>query len=75
MTKRMAGTGRAIGIFLDDDPISTPIVNNMFAATGITGGKAVIQGNFTAEVANYLAIQLRSGALPVTIEIVSLQKY
>jgi preprotein translocase subunit SecD len=71
----MAGTGRVIGIFIDDDPISTPIVDNMFAATGITGGKAVIQGSFAAETANYLAIQLRSGALPIPIEIVEQRKY
>jgi preprotein translocase subunit SecD len=75
MTKKLAGTSRVIGIFLDDDPISTPTVNDMFTATGITGGKAVIQGNFTAEIAKYLAIQLRSGALPVPIEIVANQKY
>jgi preprotein translocase subunit SecD len=75
MTKKMAGTGRAIGIFLDDDPISTPVVSAEFAATGITGGRAVIQGSFTAKAANYLAIQLRSGALPVPIEIVAHQKY
>jgi preprotein translocase subunit SecD len=75
MTKKMAGTGRAIGIFIDADPISTPTVNDTYAATGITGGKAVIAGNFTAESANDLAILLRSGALPVPIEIVANQKY
>ncbi len=75
MTKKLAGTGRAIGVFLDNDPISTPIVAVEFAATGITGGKAVLTGNFTAESANYLAIQLRSGALPVPLEIVENRKY
>jgi preprotein translocase subunit SecD len=75
MTKNLAGTGRAIGIFLDDDPISTPFVGAQFAATGIIGGKAVVQGNFTAAVANDLAVQFRSGALPVPIEIVATQKY
>jgi preprotein translocase subunit SecD len=75
MTKKMAGTGRAIGIFLDDDLISTPVVSAQFAATGITGGKAVIAGNFNAATANNLAIQFRSGALPVPIEIVATQRY
>jgi preprotein translocase subunit SecD len=70
LTKKMAGTGRSIGVFLDNNPISTPTVNAMFANTGITGGKAVIQGNFTAETASDLAIQIRGGSLPVPVEIV-----
>jgi preprotein translocase subunit SecD len=70
MTKSLAGTGRAIGVFLDNDPISTPSVGPQFAATGITGGKAVITGNFTGEAANDLAVQLRGGSLPVPVEIV-----
>jgi preprotein translocase subunit SecD len=75
LTKKLAGTGRSIGIFLDDDPISTPVVGTQFAATGIIGGRAVIQGNFTAQTANYLAIQFRSGALPVPLEIVATEQY
>jgi preprotein translocase subunit SecD len=75
LTKDLAGTGRSVGIFLDDDPISMPFVDAQFAATGIIGGKAVIQGNFTQKTATYLAIQLRSGALPVPIEIIASQKY
>ncbi|AFY94929.1 protein translocase subunit SecD [Chamaesiphon minutus] len=70
LTKNLAGTGRAIGVFLDNDPISTPTVGPQFAATGITGGKAVITGNFTTEAANDLAVQLRGGSLPVPVEIV-----
>jgi preprotein translocase subunit SecD len=70
LTKNLAGTGRSIGIFLDDDPISTPTVGAEFAATGITGGSAVITGNFTAQTANDLAVQLRGGSLPVPVEIV-----
>jgi preprotein translocase subunit SecD len=70
LTKKLAGTGRSIGVFLDNDPIFTPTVNAQYAATGITGGRAVIAGNFTAETARELAIQLRSGALPVPIEII-----
>jgi preprotein translocase subunit SecD len=70
MTKSLAGTGRTIGVFLDSDPISTPTVGAEFAATGISGGKAVITGNFTTETANDLAVQLRGGSLPVPVEIV-----
>lgn len=74
LTKKLAGTGRSIGVFIDNAPVSTPTVGVEFAQTGITGGKAVISGNFTAENANDLAIQLRSGALPVPIEIIESRK-
>lgn len=70
LTKNLAGTGRSIGVFLDNEPISTPTVGAQFAATGISGGKAVITGNFTTEKANDLAVQLRGGSLPVPVEIV-----
>ena len=70
LTKNLAGTGRSIGIFLDDQLLSAPTVGPEFAETGITGGNAIIQGRFTAEQANELAVQLRGGALPVSVEIV-----
>ncbi|HEY9692906.1 MAG TPA: protein translocase subunit SecD [Oculatellaceae cyanobacterium] len=70
LTKNLAGTGRSIGIFLDEAPVSTPVVGVEFAQTGITGGAAVITGNFTTQTANDLAVQLRGGALPVPVEIV-----
>jgi preprotein translocase subunit SecD len=70
LTKELAGTGRTLGIFLDDRLISSPVVGAEFAETGITGGRAVIQGRFTAQEANDLAVQLRGGALPVPVEIV-----
>jgi preprotein translocase subunit SecD len=70
LTKNLAGTGRTIGIFLDERMISSPVVGVEFAQTGITGGSAVIQGNFTTQEANDLAVQLRGGALPVPVEIV-----
>ena len=70
LTKNLAGTGRSIGIFLDERTISSPVVGVEFAQTGITGGSAVIQGNFTTQEANDLAVQLRGGALPVPVEIV-----
>lgn len=41
-----------------------------FANTGITGGAAVITGNFTIETANDLAVQLRGGSLPFPVKVV-----
>jgi preprotein translocase subunit SecD len=70
LTKNLAGTGRSIGIFLDNALISSPTVPPEFAQTGITGGSAVITGNFTAQSSRELAVQLRGGALPVPVEIV-----
>jgi preprotein translocase subunit SecD len=73
LTKELAGTGRSIGIFLDNELISSPVVGVEFAATGITGGSAVITGRFTAEQANDLGVQLRGGALPVPVEIAEIR--
>jgi preprotein translocase subunit SecD len=70
LTKNLAGTGRSIGIFLDNALISAPVVGVEFAATGITGGSAVITGNFTIETANNLAVQLRGGSLPFPVAVV-----
>ena len=70
LTKNLAGTGRTLGIFLDEKVISSPVVGVEFAQTGITGGNAVIQGRFTTQEANDLAVQLRGGALPVPVEII-----
>jgi preprotein translocase subunit SecD len=70
MTKNLAGTGRTLGIYLDDKLISSPTVGVQFAETGITGGNVEITGSFTVQEANDLAVQLRGGALPVPVEIV-----
>ncbi|MEH2014257.1 protein translocase subunit SecD [Nostoc sp.] len=70
LTKNLAGTGRSIGVFLDNELISAPTVGIEFAAAGISGGSAVITGRFTAQQANDLGVQLRGGALPVPVEIV-----
>lgn len=69
LTKDLAGTGRSIGIFLDNELISSPTVGVEHAQTGITGGSAIITGNFQAQEANDLGVQLRGGALPVPVEI------
>ncbi|HEY9613288.1 preprotein translocase subunit SecD [Allocoleopsis sp.] len=71
LTKDLAGTGRAIGVFLDNSLISSPVVGQEYAQTGITGGSAVITGNFTLQSAQELAIQLRSGALPAPLKVLS----
>lgn len=57
--------GKPLGIFLDGKEISAPNVNSP-----ITGGKGIIQGNFTAEDAQTLAIQLKAGQLPVPLKMV-----
>ncbi|QLE59249.1 protein translocase subunit SecD [Nostoc sp. TCL26-01] len=73
LTKNLAGTGRSIGIFLDNELISSPVVGPEFAATGITGGAAIITGRFTPQQANDLGVQLRGGALPVPVEIAEIR--
>ena len=60
--------GKTIAIFLDGQPISTPV-----AREKITGGKAQISGNFTPAEAKTLVGRLNSGALPVPIELISTQ--
>ncbi len=70
LTKDVAGTGRSLGIFLDQRLLSAPVVDARYAETGITGGTASISGNFTTQSANDLAVQLRGGALPVPVEVV-----
>jgi protein-export SecD/SecF family membrane protein len=51
-----------IAIYLDDDILSAPTVQNV-----ITDGNAVITNIGTADDAGYLALMLRSGALPVSL--------
>lgn len=70
ITGELGGTGRSLGIFLDDKLFSSPSVGPEFQGKGITGGTAVITGNFTLEQASDLSLQLRAGALPVPIKIV-----
>jgi preprotein translocase subunit SecD len=70
LTKRLAGTRRSIGIFLDNVLISAPVVGEEHKVTGIQGGGATITGNFDAKSANELGVQLKGGSLPVPIKIV-----
>lgn len=70
LTREIAGTGRGLGIFLDNKLISAPGVSVEYAQTGITGGRASISGRFDAESARDLEIQLRGGSLPLPVKIV-----
>ncbi|MBI5944277.1 MAG: protein translocase subunit SecD [Chloroflexi bacterium] len=58
-------TKQYLAIVLDKQVISAPIIENP-----ITSGEGVISGNFTQEAAQTLAVQLRSGALPIPIKVV-----
>lgn len=60
--------GKTVAIYLDGAPISTPTVNEK-----ITGGEAVINGQFTPKEAKELAERLNFGALPVSVELISTQ--
>ncbi len=54
--------GKNIAIHLDGEELMAPVVNQ-----AITGGEGTIEGNFTAEEAERMAIQIQSGALPLDI--------
>jgi len=56
---------KPFAIILDNVVISAPNINEP-----ILGGSAQISGNFTVETANALAIQLRSGKLPVALRVI-----
>lgn len=63
-----ANVGSQLGIFLDGELLSAPVVNE-----AITGGTAIISGDFTAEEAKNLAENLSFGALPMPIKLSSTQ--
>ena len=56
---------KPFAIILDDVVISAPNINEP-----ILGGQAQITGSFTVESANELAVQLRSGKLPVELKVI-----
>jgi preprotein translocase subunit SecD len=58
-------TGKPFAMILDGSVLSAPNINEP-----ILGGQAQISGNFTVDSANILAIQLRSGKLPVALKVV-----
>ena len=57
--------GKPFAIILDEKVISAPNINEP-----ILGGSGIIQGSFTTESANELAILLRSGKLPVELKVI-----
>lgn len=57
--------GRRFAIVLDNKVITAPVIQ-----TPITGGSGQITGNFTPQSANDLAVLLRAGALPATLDII-----
>ena len=70
ITKSIAGTNQLLSIVLDGESISEASVGSQFIKTGITGGSATISGNFNAEEARELEVQLRGGSLPLPINII-----
>jgi protein-export membrane protein SecD len=60
--------GEVLAIFLDGQPISTPVIREVIA-----GGTATISGNFDLEEARTLVRDLNYGALPLPIELLSTQ--
>ena len=60
--------GQYLAIVLDKKILSAPVIKNP-----ITDGQGVIEGGFTADSANALAVQLRYGALPVPVKVVESQ--
>ena len=73
LTQSIAGTGRLLGIVLDGRSISEASVGPEFKAAGITGGSASITGNFSAEEARDLEVQLRGGSLPLPVKILEVR--
>jgi preprotein translocase subunit SecD len=57
--------GKPFAIIVDGSVISAPSIRD-----AILGGRGIINGGFTVESANELAIALRSGKLPVALKVV-----
>jgi len=60
-----ANVGKTLAIVLDKKVISAPNIKEP-----ITGGQGSISGSYTQETANTLAVQLRSGSLPIPVKVV-----
>ncbi len=57
--------GKRFAVVLDNKVITAPVIRS-----AILGGRGVIEGNFTTESANELAVLLRAGALPAPLTII-----
>ena len=60
--------GKPFAIVVDDQVLSESVISEP-----ITGGSAIISGNFTIEDANNVAMLVRSGALPGRLSVVDQQ--
>ncbi|MCZ4501036.1 MAG: secD, partial [Marmoricola sp.] len=60
-----ANVGKPFAMILDNVVLSAPNINEP-----ILGGSAQISGSYTVESANLMAIQLRSGKLPVNLKVI-----
>lgn len=60
-----ANIGQRFAVVLDNQVITAPTIQS-----SIPGGSGQITGNFTAQSANDLAVLLRAGALPATLDII-----
>src|SRR5207248_3694019 len=56
--------GKQLGIFLDNQPVTTPTVQDVIS------DKGVITGTGTLDATRDLVIQLNAGALPVPVSII-----
>ncbi len=68
LTERISLRNDRLAIFLDGEELVAPGVDQ--SVGGIAGGRAIIEGRFTPDRARTIAIQLRSGALPVTLNLI-----
>ena len=68
LTERVSLRNDRLAIYLDDEELVAPGVDR--SVGGIAGGRAIIEGRFTPDRARTIAIQLRSGALPVTLDLI-----
>jgi len=60
-----ANVGKRFAIVLDNTVITAPVIQQP-----ITGGSGQISGNFTTASANDLAVLLRAGALPASLDVI-----
>lgn len=60
-----ANVGQRFAIVLDNQVITAPVIQQP-----ITGGSGQISGSFTTATANDLAVLLRAGALPASLDVV-----
>lgn len=57
--------GKRFAVVLDNKIITAPVIRG-----AILGGRGIIEGGFTTESANQLAVLLRAGALPAPLDII-----